>query len=440
MKQFSVIVIGAGGRGRTYSYPMRDMAEKFKIVGVADPHDARRLEFQKDMNLPDEAVFHTWEEILSRPKMADIAIIATQDNMHYAPAMKAIELGYDLLLEKPVAPTERECAEIANAAKAKGVKVLVCHVLRYTPFFKKVKSIIEEGQIGEIMSITHIEAVGDVHQTHSYIRGNWHDTKESAPMILAKSCHDIDILQWLIDKPCKKVSSFGDLTYFNEKHAPEGAPVRCADGGCPIGDTCPYNALKLYYHDKNNEWFRTSCTAGIAENFPPSDEDVMKALKTTDYGLCVFHANNDVVDHQVVNMQFEGGATVSFTMNCFNKGGRYIRIFGTKGELFAYMGDDTITMINFDRRKWERIPVKKTEESILGGHGGGDIGLVIDLYDYLNGTYKGSSIADIATSVANHLVTFAAEEARLTGTVVDVDAFFKKHNYENQYSNEIYAN
>ncbi len=433
MKQFTAIVIGAGGRGRTYAYPMRDLAEKFKIVGVAEPHDSRRYDFQKDMDLPDEAVFTSWEDILARPMMADIAIITTQDNMHYAPAMAAIEKGYDLLLEKPVAPTERECAEIANAAKKKGVKVLVCHVLRYTPFFKKVKEIIQSGDIGRIMSIVHVEGVGDVHQTHSYIRGNWHSTKQSSPMLLAKSCHDIDILQWLVDKPCRKVSSFGDLTYFKAENAPEGAPHRCADGGCPIGDTCPYNCIKLYYDDKKNEWFRTASTVGIAESFPPSDEDVMKALKTTDYGLCVFHANNDVVDHQVVNMQFEGGATVSFSMNCFNAGGRYIRIFGTKGELCAYANAREIELYNFDRRKWEKIPVPKIEESILGGHGGGDIGIILDLYEYLNGTYTGSSIADIATSVANHLVTFAAEEARLTGKTVDVDAFFRKYDCENEY-------
>ncbi len=433
MKQFTAIVIGAGGRGRTYAYPMRDMPDKFKIVGVAEPHESRRLEFQKDMHLPDEAVFTTWEDMLAQPKMADIAIISTQDNMHYGPAMAAIEKGYDILLEKPVAQTEKECAEIANAARAKGVKVLVCHVLRYTPFFKKVKELVEAGEVGRIMSIVHVEAVGDVHQTHSYIRGNWHDSKESSPMLLAKSCHDIDILQWLVDKPCKRVTSFGDLTYFKAENAPEGAPIRCAEGGCSIGDTCPYNCLNRYYHDKNNEWFRTACTVGIAESFPPSDEDVMKALMTTDYGLCVFHANNDVVDHQVVNMEFEGGATVSFSMNCFNAGGRYIRIFGTKGELCAYANQTEIELFNFERRKWEKVPVPKIEESILGGHGGGDIGIILDLYEYLSGTYTGSSIADIATSVANHLVTFAAEEARLTGTVVDVDAFFAKHAYENKY-------
>jgi predicted dehydrogenase len=434
MKQFSVIVIGAGARGWAYAKPMRSMPDKFKIVGVAEPVERRREDFKRNLNLPDEAIFNSWQEILSRPKMADIAIIATMDDMHYEPAMKAIELGYDLLLEKPVAQTEKECTDIANAAKEKGVSVLVCHVLRYTPFFKKVKSIVESGKIGEIMSIVHVEAVGDVHQSHSYIRGNWHSEKETTPMLLAKSCHDLDIIQWLIDKPCKKVSSFGDLTYFTEANAPEGAPRRCADGGCPIGDTCPYNCMKLYYDDKDNRWFRDASTRGIAKHNPPTDEEVMEALRTTDYGLCVFHANNDVVDHQVVNMQFEGGATASFSMNAFNKGGRYIRIFGTKGEIYANMSDETIHLFDFETRRSEEIPVQeRAEESILGGHGGGDDGIVQDFYEYLAGTYEGSSIADIQTSVCNHLIGFAAEEARHNDTVVDIDKFFVKNNYKNEY-------
>ena len=434
MKQFSVIIIGGGARGWAYAKPMRGMPEKFKIVGVAEPDEHRRNDFKKNLNLPDEALFVSWEDILARPKMADIAIIATMDDMHYAPAMKAIELGYHLLLEKPVAQTEKECTDIANFARERGVSVLVCHVLRYTPFFKKVKSIVESGKIGEIMSILHVEAVGDLHQTHSYIRGNWHSEKETTPMLLAKSCHDLDIIQWLIDKPCKKVSSFGELTYFTEANAPEGAPVRCADGTCPVADSCTYNALNVYYHDKNNQWFRSAATRGIAKHNPPTDEEVMEALKTTDYGLCVFRANNDVVDHQVVNMQFEGGATASFSMNAFNKGGRYIRIFGTKAEIYANMSDTTIHMYDFDTRRSQEIPVQETtEESIVGGHGGGDTGIVCDFYEYLAGTYTGSSIADIQTSVANHLIGFAAEEARHTDTVVDVDSFFEKHHYKNEY-------
>lgn len=432
MKQFSAIIIGAGDRGSNYARVMKTLPEKFNIVAVADPVELRRRNIKEQFGLSDEACFNSWEDILNQPKMADIAVISTMDEMHYEPAMKAIELGYHLLLEKPVAQTPEECTEIANAAKRKGVHVLVCHVLRYTPFFKKVKSLLKSGLIGDIMSVLHVEAVGDKHQTHSYIRGNWHSEKETTPMLLAKSCHDIDIIQWLIDKPCKKVSSFGDLTYFTEKNAPEGSPKRCSDGGCPIAETCPYNAVKLYYDDKKNLWFRGASTRKFSTHNPPTDEEVWQALTTTDYGLCVFHANNDVVDHQVVNMEFQGGVTASFTMNCFNAGGRYIRIFGTKGELTAYMSGKNIEVYTFDERVNKEIPVRETEESILGGHGGGDEGIVNDLYDYLCGTYTGFSIADIQVSVANHLIGFAAEEARHTDTVVSVDRFFEKYNFENK--------
>ena len=225
-------------------------------------------------------------------------------------------------------------------------------------------------------------------------------------MLLAKSCHDLDIIQWLLDKPCRKVTSFGELSYFKAENAPEGAPVRCADGGCPEADTCPYNCLKLYYEDKENLWFRRACTRDIAKNVVPTDDEVMTALKTTDYGLCVFHANNDVVDHQVVNMEFAGGVTASFSMNAFNKGGRYIRIFGTKGELCAYAADKEIEVYTFEDKEKRRIPVMETEESILGGHGGGDEGIVKELYDYLSGEYHGYCAGNIDISVKNHLIGF----------------------------------
>ncbi len=432
MKTYSVILIGAGDRGNAYTNIMKGCPEKFKVVAVADPIYGRRETSRLIHGLENEMCFNSWEEILSKPKMADIAIISTVDNMHYEPALKAIELGYDILLEKPVAQTAKECTDIALAAEKKGVKVLVCHVLRYTEFFKTVKKIVMDGTIGDVMSVIHVEAVGNVHQSHSYVRGKWHSEKESTPMLLAKSCHDLDIIQWILDKPCRRVQSFGKLSYFSPENAPEGAPVRCIDGGCPIEDTCPYNCKKLYYDDKDNGWFRGACATGIAKWVCPSDEDVMTALKTTDYGLCVFHANNDVVDHQVVNMEFEGGATASFTMNAFNKGGRYIRIFGTKGELFAYAEGSEITVYTFEDRQTKKIQINAADESIVPGHGGGDSGIVHELYEYLNGDYKGYCIADISISVKNHLIGFAAEKSRREGTVESVDEFFSKYGLSNE--------
>ena len=286
-----------------------------------------------------------------------------------------------------------------------------------------------QGTIGEIMSVDQVEAVGHLHYSHSYVRGNWHCEKDSTPMLLAKCCHDLDMIQWLIGKTCKKVQSFGSLVHFTEENAPEGAPVRCADGGCPVGDTCPYNCIRYYYDNKTLPR-RKIVASGIAKKVLPTDEEVLQALHSNNYGLCVYHAGNDVVDHQVVNMEFEGGTTATLTMNAFNAGGRHIRIYGTKGELTAYMADEEIRLFTFeDNRHWT-IPVPKMEEGINGGHGGGDTGIVKELYDYLSGTYNGYRAADIHTSVKNHLIGFAAEEARHNDTVVAMDGVYTKYGFE----------
>ena len=428
MKQYTFITIGCGGRGTTYTSEMLKMPEKYKLVGMADPMSEKRKKYMQEFGLTKEQCYESWQDILAKPRMADFAVIATVDNMHYEPAMKAIELGYNLLLEKPVANTEKECIDIANAAKAKGVKVLVCHVLRYTPFYKKVKSLVMSGIIGEVMSVEQSEAIGDVHFSHSYVRGNWHNTSTSAPMLLAKSCHDLDVIQWLVDKPCTKVSSFGDLTYFTEKNAPEGTPVSCVDGECPYRENCIYNCHKIYMGDDFPVW-RDLFRSIHATKPDFTDEDVIENLRKTSYGRCVFHSDNDVLDHQVVNMQFEGGATATLTVNAFNRGGRYTRVYGTKGELYAFFSDKEINVRTVaDRRKFT-VPVEETtSESIAGGHGGGDAGISFDLYNFLEGNEIKLGASEIGISVYNHLIGFAAEEARHTDTVVAMDAFCKKHN------------
>lgn len=431
MKKLSAIIIGAGIRGEIYATEMKKMGSQYEVVAVAESSESRRNKIKEMFNLADDKCFCSWDEILAQPKMADIAVIATLDDMHYEPALKAIELGYNLLLEKPVAQTAQECVDIALAAEKKGVKVLVCHVLRYTDFFGKIKQIVMDGTIGDIMSVIHVEAVGNVHQSHSYVRGNWHSKEEATPMLLAKCCHDIDIIQWILDKPCKKVSSFGDLTYFKPQNAPEGAPVSCVDGVCPNRETCPYDCIKLYYEDKDNAWFRGALAGRASKSGLPDDVEVMNALKTTDYGLCVFHANNDVVDHQVVNMEFEGGVTASLTMNAFNEGGRYIRLFGTKGELYANMSDTEITVYTFVDKQTQKIEVPQIQESIVGGHGGGDTGIIEELYEYMNGDYKGFRAADISISVKNHLIGFAAEKSRRDDTVEQIDTFFENYGMNN---------
>ena len=419
MKQISVILIGAGNRGTKYVNYMHEMPERYKVVGVADPNSRNRERARQRYGLTKDACYESWEEILAQPKLANLAVIATMDELHYAPAMKAIELGYDILLEKPVAQTAQECIDIANAAKEKGVRVLVCHVLRYTPFFKKVKELLMSGAIGDVMSVIHVEAVGNLHQSHSFVRGKWHSEPETTPMLLAKSCHDLDIIQWLLDKPCKRVQSFGHLSHFRSENAPDGAPVRCFEGNCPAADTCPYNCVDVYVKRTHNSWYRCGETL----------EEVEDALRNTDYGLCVYHANNDVVDHQTVNMEFEGGITATFSMNAFNQGGRYIRIFGTKGELYAHANGTEITLYTFADMKTRKISITETQEDIAGGHGGGDIGIVRELYDYLSDSYTGFCAADIGVSVSNHLIGFAAEQARHEGRVVSVEEFCKENGY-----------
>ena len=426
MKKYSVVIIGAGSRGVRYAQHMNQYPEKFQVVAVAEPIKHRRDYLRKMCNIEEEYCCSDWEELLSRPKFADVVIIATMDNMHYEPAMKAIEMGYDLLLEKPAAQTARQCIDIARAAKEMGTKILVCHVLRYSPFFKCVKELVMEGAVGQIMSVIQVEAVGHIHQSHSYVRGDWHREEETTPMLMAKCCHDIDMIQWLIDKPCRKVSSFGELTYFKPEHAPEGAPKRCAGHDCPAAETCPYKSETVYLGEKRKRGMCGALGRGFATEFMPTDEEAMEALQHTNFGACVYHAGNNVVDHQVVNLEFEGGANASLIMNAFNEGGRYIRIFGTGGELYAHASDAEITLYTFADGKKRKIEVTKTEESIEGGHGGGDHGIVVELYDYLNDCYEGYCAADIETSVENHLIGFAAEEARNNDRVVHMADFLRE--------------
>ena len=245
MRKLKVILIGAGGRGKCYTNVMHEMPDKYEVVAVAEPNDERRNYMKEKHGIPQDKCFTDWKPLLALGKIADVALIATMDRDHFAPAMSAIELKYDMLLEKPITPTPEECQQLTDAASRNGVKVVICTVLRYTDVFIKLKELIDSGRIGKVMSVNHEECVGNVHQSHSFVRGNWGNETKSSSMLVQKSCHDMDILQWLIGKKCKKVQSFGKLSYFTEKNAPEGAPDYCIHG-CSAADTCHYNAVKIY--------------------------------------------------------------------------------------------------------------------------------------------------------------------------------------------------
>ena len=413
----SVILVGAGGRGRTYTNYILKHPEEYQVVAVAEPIEDRRQYIQKMHGIPDEMAFTDWRPLLALPKLADACFICTMDRDHFEPAMAAIEKKYEILLEKPAGATPEECARMVEYAEKEGVNVLVCHVLRYTPFFMGLKHLLDSGKIGRIMQIRHSEDVGNVHQSHSFVRGNWGNEGRSTPMLLQKSCHDMDILQWLVGKPCVRVQSFGSLSYFIGENRPAGAPDRCIDG-CPVGDSCPYNSVKLYLEDEKNGWFRRSST----QKSDPTNQDVEEALRTTNYGRCVFACDNDVVDHQIVNLEFEGAIYANFSMAAFNRGGREIFIMGTEGTLHGKMAEKFFTLYDFRTRTETKIDIADAipGEMITGGHGGGDDGIMDAFFARLRGEYRGKSICSLREAVENHLIAFAAEEARKEGTVVDL--------------------
>ena len=421
MKKLSAVVVGFGGRGAVYARYAMEHPDELEIVGVADPNPIRRETAKQRHNIPDDRLYITWEDLAAQPKMADFAIIGTQDNMHYAPALALIDKGYHLLLEKPMAPTPQECKEITEAAEKKGVKVIVCHVLRFTPFWRAVKNTILSGKLGKVVSVIGTENVGHIHQSHSFVRGDWRNTAESTCMIMAKCCHDMDIYQWLLEKKCVKVQSFGTLSHFRKENQPEGAPDRCTDG-CPVADTCHYNAMKLYYDDKENLWFRRVAAQTIDM---PTDEQVLTAIQNGPYGRCVYCCDNDVVDHQVVNLEYEDGCTMSFTMNAFNEGGRSVHLYGTEGELVSSRDQKKLQLYSFATRKWEEIDVTEAGNDITSGHGGGDTGIMVDTLSLLRGETPSYSICEVRTSYENHITGFAAEESRLTGKVVTLAEFEK---------------
>lgn len=432
MKKMTYILIGAGQRGRRYSGEALRF-DDMEMVAVADPNEIARNFIRERHGLQEEMCFASYQDVLSREKFADVAMICTLDRMHMVPALMAIEKGYDLILEKPVAPTAQECIALQKAAEAKGVRVTVCHVLRYTPFLKQVKTLLDAGKVGKIMNLIHSEGVGNLHFSSSYVRGDFRNEAESSNMLLAKSCHDLDLIQWLMGSRCVKVQSFGHLSHFTPENAPQGATDRCADG-CPHLKTCPYNAYEVY---RDRQGLPQTWRRKASGQVNPTYEDLTWAVENTPYGRCVYKCDNDVMDHQTVNLEYENGETAVFTVSAFNKGGRRLHIMGTKGEListdfktislFTY-SDEDVNSETYGKPKTEIIDTSPEgmDQTIAGGHGGGDKGLVTDIHElYIHGV-ESHSLSSIRTSVENHLTVFAAEVSRKQGGIlVNVDEFLK---------------
>ena len=410
MKPITAVILGAGNRGNAYAAYAKAYPDQLRIVAAADPRTDRLNILADELNIPESARFSSWQELLDRPRMADCAFVCTLDDDHTEPAVRAMELGYHLLLEKPMSNTEEECREIAAVADRTGRTLAVCHVLRYTPFYMTLKKVIEQGEIGEVTTINQIENVGYWHQAHSFVRGNWRTVRETSPMILQKSCHDMDIILWLMGKDCKRVHSFGSLRHFTAENAPDGAPEQCLDG-CPHAETCPYYAPALYMDMNRSGWPVDVITTDMTE------EGRRRALEEGPYGRCVYRCDNDVVDRQVVNLEFEGGAVATFTMTGLTADfSRQLKIFGTGGQIQADMGTGEIVLHRFGEQK-KIIPV--VADALVSGHGGGDFGILQDFVGVLR--EGGESRTSARVSLQSHLICFAAEKSRTEHIVVELD-------------------
>lgn len=417
-KQVSVAIAGLGSRGFDTYANMRDaLSSQMKIVAIAEPRPERRQRAKQALGIPDECCFETAEQMFAAPRLADVAFVCTQDAQHHAHAMAALEKGYHLLLEKPISPSAAQCLDIARMAQKAGRYVAVCHVLRYAPIFQHIKQILQSGEIGRTVHLDLTEHVGYWHMAHSFVRGNWRNSALSSPMILAKSCHDMDLIRWLMDAPCETVHSFGSLTEFCEERAPEGAALRCT-AGCKAKDTCPYDAEKIYLSNERTGVLRGNtgwpCNVLAME---PNEEAIRQALETGPYGRCVYHADNDVVDHQEVGMRFAGGATAAFTMCAFSQATtRILRIMGTRGDIWADMEAGEIKVCRFLGEQQRCIDVSQLVSGGLGGHAGGDARLVQDLLNLVSGNVQDAlGLTGVDVSVESHLMALAAEHSRLHG-------------------------
>ncbi len=411
----TLAVVGAGDRGARHAAWALTHPERATVVAVAEPRALRRDRIAAAHGLDAGAVVDDWRALAARGRVADAVLICTLDRDHLEPVLAFAALGYHIMLEKPMALTEEECRRIVAAVEEAGVILSVGHVLRYTPYTQALKRVLDSGRIGDVVSVQHLEPVGFWHQAHSFVRGNWRREDEATSMLMAKSCHDLDWLQYVLGRPPVRVSSFGRLSHFRPERKPLGAADRCLD--CAVEVTCPYSATRDY-GDR---------LAGGRHGWPLSvviDEFTPLALETAmregPYGRCVYACDNDVVDHQVVAMEFASGATATFTMTAFTEAAyRQTRIFGTRAEL---RGDgEQLRLYDFLTRGEEVIGLgPEGAMDAAGGHGGGDAGLMDAFVSAVATGDPGLVKSGPQESLTSHLAVLAAERARRENTVVDI--------------------
>ncbi len=422
MARFTVALCGCGSRGlEAYAPFSRAWPEKMQVVAGADPRPERLEKLRKEYGVAPEMCFASDEELLAQPRLADVMIVATQDRMHVKDALAALDKGYHVLLEKPISPDLGECLALREKAHETGRAVVVCHVLRYTRFYAALQEMIRGGAVGKVQTVEASENVAFWHFAHSFVRGNWRREDETSPMILAKCCHDMDILRWLVGRKCLKVQSFGSLDWFRAENAPAGAADRCLD--CPVKDGCLYDAERLYLTDPHCGYERVK--NGWPVNVVATDPDPDKlraALRTGPYGRCVYRCDNDVADHQTVNLLFEGGASASFIVSAFtDECYRTVKVTGSLGQVEGNMTENTLRLQVFGQP--ERVIDLNEEKGEYSGHGGGDYGLLHSLFALLE-SGRVDGLTGVDASVESHVMALAAEWSRAHGgQTVDLAEF-----------------
>jgi predicted dehydrogenase len=411
------VLVGAGNRGHLAygAYALRH-PENLRFVAVADPDEGRRRRFADAHGIPPERQFRSWADLADQPRIAPALINATQDRTHRQSALALLATGYDMLLEKPIAPTPEECLAVAHAAEESGRLLQIGHVLRYAQFFRVIHDVVASGRLGEIVSVDWRENLVYWHYAHSFVRGNWSNSGLSGPMILTKCCHDLDLLVWMFGA-CARISSFGSLTHFAAGSVGAEIPARCLDG-CPAADACPYYAPRLYlarFQENPNSFTVNAVT------LEHTAEGVLGALATGPYGRCVYRCDNDVVDHQVVILDFPSGLSATLTMQgASHVEGRTVRIDGRRATLLA--NESRHEIVVHDHLTGEET-ITHTSTGI-GGHSGGDEGLITA---FVTQVRQGGARTEVLTSaresLESHLMAFAAEQARLGGVSVDMSAF-----------------
>lgn len=416
MSCLKLALLGCGSRGRTYARIAAAMPERYQLVAVADRDEAKTATLANLREPGEIQVFDSDEALFAEGKIADVLLICTQDADHYGHAMKALDAGYDILLEKPASESLERCEQLDGKARELGRRIMLCFVLRYTPFYRAVREFIDSGRLGRVMSIRASEGVEAFHQAHSFVRGHWSNTSKSSPMIVAKCSHDTDLMCWFADSEPKTITSHGRLDWFKKENAPAGAPLRCTDG-CPVAKDCIYDAHR-YLGEKRN-FLRMVMPGAEGESKTAegvSDDQIMEFIRTSDWGRCVYHCDNDAVDHQVLAVEMQNGVTATLTMTAFDCN-RTIEIHGTRGSLRGgepYKEGGAAELWFRDHRdgKFEEVKVEQPEEDGYTSHGGGDHGIIDALDSMLAGP---NAMEPGLDGIAGHRLAYRAEQSRLAG-------------------------